>query len=254
MTKFVFLAAMAISATMFVACDDDDEQAVPPTLSINLEEGVLNVGADGGVSTVPCTVGNPVAEGVLSATTEVDWITLTCNGNTEISVDATANPSPEAREAVVAVSYTYGEAKVDAEFTVAQEGAEITADYVFTNPYVAGKVASMMGMSYFALYVSEKEIPDDFSLPTSPDYVYYSIGIFDMEDGKPKAGTYSLGMGSGCFNAASYGTEEAPYYNAMTEGTLTISYEGEQMTLTATMTDGYEKAHYISYTGTPRFE
>ncbi len=159
MNKFVFLAAMAISATMFVACDDDDEQAVPPTLSINLEEGVLNVGADGGVSTVPCTVGNPVAEGVLSATTEADWITLTCNGNTEISVDVTANPSPEAREAVVAVSYTYGEAKVDAEFTVAQEGAEITADYVFTNPYVAGKVASMMGMSYFALYVSEKEIP-----------------------------------------------------------------------------------------------
>lgn len=253
MNKFVFLAAMAVSATMLVSCDDD-EQVVPPTLSVDLDGAVLNVGAEGGSSVVSCTIDNPAADGELSATTEADWITLTCTDNAEIVVEAKANASIESREAVVAVKYTYGDAELNAEFTVAQAGAEITADYMFTEPYVAGQVASMMGMTYFALYVSEQEIPEDFELPYNPEYVYYSIGLFDVEDGKPKAGTYSLGSGAGYFNAAAYGTAEAPYYNPMTEGTLTISYEGETVTLLISMTDGYEKTHYISYTGTPRFE
>lgn len=254
MNKFAFLTALAVSATMMVGCDDDEEQ-LTPELSINLEAGVLNVSSEGETATVACTIANPAEGGQLKATTEADWLTLSCN-NTNISVVAEANETFEPKSATVNVTYTYGGSQtLSAQFSVEQEARVIPdADYVFTEPFVAGREESMMGMKYFTLYISEEEIPEDYEFPSGADYIHYLIGIFDIEDGKPVANTYSFGSGNGKFSGGAYGTPDAPYYNGMTDGTLTISYEGDVMTLTATLTDSYEKTHFIYYKGTPRFE
>ena len=99
MNKFAFLTALAVSATMMVGCDDDEEQ-LTPELSINLEAGVLNVSSEGETATVACTIANPAEGGQLKATTEADWLTLSCN-NTNISVVAEANETFVAIDNVV---------------------------------------------------------------------------------------------------------------------------------------------------------
>lgn len=253
MNKFTFFAAIAIATTMMVGCDDNEEQLVPE-LSINLENGVLNVSNEGETATVSCTINNPVEGGTLSATTEADWLTLNCN-NTDIVVEAVANEIFEPKSATVNVTYTYGDNQtLSGQFTVEQEARAIPdADYSLENPYVGGRMASMMGMTYFDLTISEQEIPEDFDLPYNPDYIYYKVGIFDVENDKPVAGTYTLGSENRSINVAAYGTPDAPYYNALSSGTLTISYEEQTLTLVAIMTDGYGKIHFINYTGIPMF-
>lgn len=253
MNKFTFWAVLAITATTLAGCSEKAEVTpAAPALSIDLESGVLNVSNEGETVTVSCTVTNPVEGGSLSATTEADWLTLSCN-DTNISVEAAANVTLEEKSATVNVSYTYGDGEtVSAEFTVKQDAMSVPdADYQILDADVAGKTSTYMGMSYFNLYVAEEELPEDLSeLSYNSEYIYYVFSITDVENEKPAAGTHEIGTVSGYV----YGKESAPYGAQITSGTLTISYDGDTMTLIAELTDKGDETHFIYYMGTPRFE
>ena len=251
MNKFTFRAALVVSAAMLVGCNNESEQAVP-TLSVDLESGVLTVSNEGETVTVSCTITDPVDGGLLSATTDADWLTLSCD-DTDISVEAAANETLEERNAAVNVTYTYGTSQtLSALFTVEQAAMSIPdADFQILDPDVAGNVRTSWGVTYFGLYVADGELPEDLSdLSYNSEYIYYVFSIYDIEDDKPAAGTYEIGTVSGYV----YGKESAPYGAQITSGTLAISYDGDTMTLMAELTDKDDETHFIYYKGTPRFE
>ena len=254
MNKLAFLAAATLSVALMTGCSDDDEQQVPQ-LSINLENGVLNVSNEGETATVAYTLTHAAADGTMTATTTADWLTVTCE-NEAISVAAQPNMTTETKTATVDVTYTYaGSQTVSAQFDVQQAAMQVPdADYTLVNPYVAARLVSMMGIPSYNVYISQEEFPENLDdLPYNPDYIYYVIGFSQIgEDDKAVPGTYTLGEGT-C-SVAAYGTPDSPYYNAVEEGTLTLSYEGDHMLVKAEMTDGYGKTHFISYYGAPRYE
>lgn len=259
MKKLAFLAMAALSTVVLAGCSDDDNQTMPtPTLKVEATFPMIDM--SGGTYTLGYAIGNPVEGASLDATTTADWLTVSVTSDSEITVEAQANTSTDARTATINLSYEYSDSQPAVEATVNVEQAGNPAagfDYANLNPFLGGYYDSKMGMNYLNLIISEEELPDNLrEMPRNPDYLYYVIGLFYTSidaNNMPAAGTYTNGYTSGHFGATVYGGEFG-YGSTLTEGTIEISYEDGKMTLVAEMTDVNGKTHYLRYVGTPSFE
>ena len=159
---------LALAACCFLfACDKNEKQPEEPTEAPELtltSESVVNVSADGDEVTITYTLANPVENGDISAKAAdgAEWCDgFNCDTDGQVTFTVAANDG-DAREAVVTVTYSYGEGEQkdiqvtvrqvalgeplfeltsDSEISVSRDGEDVTVTYSITDPREDGQVS-----------------------------------------------------------------------------------------------------------------
>lgn len=159
---------LALAACCFLfACDKNEKQPEEPTEAPELtltSESVVNVPADGDEVTITYTLANPAENGDISAQAEdgAEWCDgFNCDTDGQVTFTVAANDG-DAREAVVTVTYSYGEGEQkdiqvtvrqvalgeplfeltsDSEISVSRDGEDVTVTYSITDPREDGQVS-----------------------------------------------------------------------------------------------------------------
>lgn len=159
---------LALAACCFLfACDKNEKQPEEPTEAPELtltSESVVNVPADGDEVTITYTLANPAENGDISAQAEdgAEWCdSFNCDTDGQVTFTVAANDG-DAREAVVTVTYSYGEGEQkdiqvtvrqvalgeplfeltsDSEISVSRDGEDVTVTYSITDPREDGQVS-----------------------------------------------------------------------------------------------------------------
>lgn len=159
---------LALAACCFLfACDKNEKQPEEPTEAPELtltSESVVNVSAEGGEVTITYTLANPAENGGISAQAEdgAEWCDgFNCDTDGQVTFTVAANDG-DAREAVVTVTYSYGEGEhkdiqvtvkqvalgeplfeltSDSEISVSRDGEDVTVTYSITDPREDGQVS-----------------------------------------------------------------------------------------------------------------
>lgn len=102
MNKFlkIVLGSMTACAALFVSCGSDKDEPATPAASITADPASLSFGYDASEATFSVTT-----SGEWNASTDNDWISLTCTGTAttsgSVTVRVKANPSLEARTGTI---------------------------------------------------------------------------------------------------------------------------------------------------------
>lgn len=159
---------LALAACCFLfACDKNEKQPEEPAEAPELtltSESVVNVSADGDEVTITYTLANPVENGDISAKAAdgAEWCDgFNCDTDGQVTFTVAANDG-DAREAVVTVTYSYGEGEQkdiqvtvrqvalgeplfeltsDSEISVSRDGEDVTVTYSITDPREDGQVS-----------------------------------------------------------------------------------------------------------------
>ena len=159
---------LALAACCFLfACDKNEKQPEEPTEAPELtltSESEVNVSAEGGEVTITYTLANPAENGGISAQAEdgAEWCDgFDCDTDGQVTFTVAANDG-DAREAVVTVTYSYGEGEQkdiqvtvrqvalgeplfeltsDSEISVSRDGEDVTVTYSITDPREDGQVS-----------------------------------------------------------------------------------------------------------------
>lgn len=159
---------LALAACCFLfACDKNEKQPEEPTEAPELtltSESEVNVSAEGGEVTITYTLANPAENGGISAQAEdgAEWCDgFNCDTDGQVTFTVAANDG-DAREAVVTVTYSYGEGEQkdiqvtvrqvalgeplfeltsDSEISVSRDGEDVTVTYSITDPREDGQVS-----------------------------------------------------------------------------------------------------------------
>lgn len=159
---------LALAACCFLfACDKNEKQPEEPTEAPELtltSESEVNVSAEGGEVTITYTLANPAENGGISAQAEdgAEWCDgFNCDTDGQVTFTVAANDG-DAREAVVTVTYSYGEGEhkdiqvtvkqvalgeplfeltSDSEISVSRDGEDVTVTYSITDPREDGQVS-----------------------------------------------------------------------------------------------------------------
>ena len=159
---------LALAACCFLfACDKNEKQPEEPTEAPELtltSESEVNVPADGDEVTITYTLANPVENGDISAKAAdgAEWCDgFDCDTDGQVTFTVAANDG-DAREAVVTVTYSYGEGEhkdiqvtvrqvalgeplfeltSDSEISVSRDGEDVTVTYSITDPREDGQVS-----------------------------------------------------------------------------------------------------------------
>lgn len=159
---------LALAACCFLfACDKNEKQPEEPAEAPELtltSESVVNVSADGDEVTITYTLANPVENGDISAKAAdgAEWCDgFNCDTDGQVTFTVAANDG-DAREAVVTVTYSYGEGEhkdiqvtvkqvalgeplfeltSDSEISVSRDGEDVTVTYSITDPREDGQVS-----------------------------------------------------------------------------------------------------------------
>ena len=159
---------LALAACCFLfACDKNEKQPEEPTEAPELtltSESVVNVPADGDEVTITYTLANPAENGDISAKAAdgAEWCDgFDCDTDGQVTFTVAANDG-DAREAVVTVTYSYGEGEhkdiqvtvkqvalgeplfeltSDSEISVSRDGEDVTVTYSITDPREDGQVS-----------------------------------------------------------------------------------------------------------------
>ena len=232
---------------------------------ITLEPTSAEVSAAGASGSFNYSIENSVGDGAVSCEVRYvegdagEWVTCDAEdleGDGNIRYTVSANDG-EARTAYITVSYPGAD---NVEFTINQAaaGASSEYDYEYT-------VAAFMGMLY-----EEAETYDNYqiymsSLPLTAEggfdltAVNYTFDLYANAGTKGAfpAGEYVLGEGSTPNTIgkewSSYTTDGYETSIPFTEGTMTVSIDGENYVFDITLTDAEGKTHHLTYTG-PAFE
>ena len=244
-------------AALFLVNACQKEVVNPPTLKIPTTE--FTAEATGGVVTVNYTLTNGVegSKPSVDPVAEYKWVEDIAVETKAIKVTVAKNETTEPRTADFTVSYPG--VTNDLSFSITQEaGASSEYDYEYT-------VAVFMGMLY-----EEAETYDNYqiymsSLPLTAEggfdltAVNYTFDLYANAGTKGAfpAGEYVLGEGSTPNTIgkewSSYTTDGYETSIPFTEGTMTVSIDGENYVFDITLTDAEGKTHHLTYTG-PAFE
>ena len=245
-------------AALFLVNACQKEVVNPPTLKIPTTE--FTAEATGGVVTVNYTLTNGVEGSKLSVdpVVEYEWVEDIAVESKAIKVTVAENETTEPRTADFTVSYPGVTKDLSFSITQAAAGASSEYDYEYT-------VAAFMGMLY-----EEAETYDNYqiymsSLPLTAEggfdltAVNYTFDLYANAGTKGAfpAGEYVLGEGSTPNTIgkewSSYTTDGYETSIPFTEGTMTVSIDGENYVFDITLTDAEGKTHHLTYTG-PAFE
>ena len=223
---------------------------------IKFDEDPVNLAAVDVTGEIHYTVVNPVIDATVTAKLDdasVDWLSgFNCDTDGVITFDVTLNESTESRSAVVNVTYAYGDKSIIEQVSVVQAGAS-TYDSKMSYMYLTNTGAVSPGSGYnFMLRLSELPIDEYGNLDNKG--TGYQFDLYSKDNGStPTAGTYEIDMN----NSTEAGT--CGYYSSFAiingqsatfiGGSITISYEGDNISITGTLTDVNYSIHNISYTG-----
>lgn len=264
--------ALFLIPLVLAGCKKDDGTNPTTEPVILLAEGSPNmsVPAGGGTVSVTYTITNPVDGGQISAASSETWIDG-FNYDTENTIifDVAVNELTEARSSILTVVYTYDGGEVQAQMNIVQEGS-VPYDYVpelteFSGIYY-GTQYGVNGEYNFYTWISDMPFQNG---EIQAGGTYYLFDIFapapeDESNPRPAAGTYTLGEAKATaemtftpdYSQGISSTAEGNLvFNAtVADGILTISYEGDNMILDAslTLTDG--TTHHVTYNGPCEYE
>ena len=223
---------------------------------IKFDEDPVNLAAVDVTGEIHYTVVNPVTDATVTAKLDdasVDWLSgFNCDTDGVITFDVTLNESTESRSAVVNVTYAYGDKSIIEQVSVVQAGAS-TYDSKMSYMYLTNTGAVSPGSGYnFMLRLSELPIDEYGNLDNKG--TGYQFDLYSKDNGStPTAGTYEIDMN----NSTEAGT--CGYYSSFAiingqsatfiGGSITISYEGDNISITGTLTDANHSIHTVSYTG-----
>lgn len=261
---------MAISLTLFTACEKDPEPTPTPGGEdpvLELAGGNVNltVPAEGGTQSVSYSITNPVDGGTIAAVSAESWINgFNYDTENQIVFNVDPNEVPEARSSLLTVTYTYGDGlSVKKELNVIQN-AGVAYDYeyemtVFSGTYY-GDMYGVNGEHNYYTWLSDMPFADGYTQPGGTYYLFDIYGPACDNASAPTipAGTYVLGeweataewtFSPDYSKAVRYNESSQEWGATFEDGTLTVSYDGENVVMEAFLTDTEGKLHHITYTG-----
>lgn len=229
-----------------------------PDPEITVDQTEISVVPEGGEITVGVAVQYPASDGVLSASTEADWIEVSRVTDSEITLQVKENKSMGERTAQLSVTYSYGQDKtVETKVKIIQD-IPFDSDYYLPEAYTYAEYYDYGEIfRYFRIYFSDREIIDG---KVAADAFKYDLTIYvshvaDNENPIPPAGTYTYGKNlvPGEFSGWIYPANDTDGFE-IKEGTMEITEDGEYLGIEINLTDFNGKTHYVKYYGIPSFK
>lgn len=259
---FTLLLSFA-AAALVLSCEKKEETPVTPeggspSISIT-EQGNFSIAFDAASSSIHYTVTNPVEGGQVIPEASADWITdfdTSIEGTVTILTEE--NTDTVSRNAILTLRYEYEgcEEDIKAQINLIQEACPYT--YIKELPLAYGYYYGTRTGSVPNYYLSLAENPMLNNI-IGDGYTYvldiYGSEPDDMNAIAPAAGTYRLGdaFDAWTFNSQNSSvrikTAEGTSSISFTDGTLTVTQEGDQYMYEAILTDSNKDVHYITYTG-----
>ena len=210
----------------------------PPSITVNNVEITYDTDAD----EIEYEINNAVDGGVLTASTESDWLTLGEVGAT-VPFTCSVNEAGAAREAVVTLTYTYGEQAINQAVTVTQAG----------NPNAVDNISDITATGAYAVQgtiVAKSQ--RGFIVGDGTGYVYYYNQSYNQSDYAigdmvKLAGSVVVYGGVFEFNNSTTVTP-ANSSNYVAEEPTVIT--GEEMDARVASTTPAQLSSYVQYEGT----
>lgn len=232
------------------------EKIPDPEIIIDTED--IEVAPEGGDITVSVSILNPTQDGILSAETDAEWITVGSVNDSNISLHIAENNTVTERSALLTVTYTYQNGKtVDTEITIKQT-VPAHVDYYLPEAYAYAEYYDYGEIfRYFRIYFSDKEIVDGEIAEDAFKYdlTIYVSGIEDNSNPIPPDGNYIYGkdLTPGQFSGWVYLANDIAGFGIQ-EGTMDIRKDGEYLSIETNITDENGGTHYVKYYGIPSFD
>ena len=209
----------------------------PPSIEANNVE----VAYDATSGVVTYTINNPADDGVLTAETEAEWLTIGEVGET-VPFTCTVNEDGAAREGVITLVYTYGEQAINQNVTVTQAG----------NPNALDNISDITATGAYAVQgtiVAKSQ--RGFIVGDGTGYVYYynqnyAQGDYNIGDMVKLAGNVSVYGGVYEFTSAATVTP-ANSSNYVAEDPTVIT--GGEMDARVASTTPAQLSNYVQYEG-----
>lgn len=262
--KALYLAFVVMVMSAILAGCKEEDQTLPDLILVQTN---IDIPSDGGVVSVSYELKNPIIGGLISANAEVDWI-AGYNYETEGEIRFSVEPNTEVEErtAVLAVCYGYEGEMIEKKVNLIQAAATtVLADYILEAKEASadylGDAFSMNGELNYQLWLSD--------LPHTEDGVmaggtYYSLDLFapalksvpQLAEGvytiSPISSMEAMTISAGDFTymrkVNADGTADE-FLVKLTEGTLSLKYEGENVLMELDATDADGKKHHVTYNG-----
>ena len=265
-------AALAIGAFVLTGCKDDSlvpdgpGEGTSPELIIDVTGENIEIPAEGGNVEVTYELTNPVEDGYVSASCEVDWIVdLDSETAGKVIVSAEKNDSGTSRSATLTVTYTWtGGEPVEDEVELVQPAAgESGEDYDYEyemNEFLAYfyEAYGNDGEDNYYVWLSDRPFSEDGYAEVGGTYYLFDMYADPGTGTTIPAGTYTLGAdgetAAMTFSDLSMylyqGADEASTVELyFTEGTLVVTADAGTYTFDAVLTDSEGKTHHLTYTG-----
>ena len=233
-----------------------------PTITITTEDP-LALAADGGSYTIEYEITDPAEDGSISADAgDSGWITdINCDTDGAITFSVAANDTEEERQATITVTYTYnGSETVSESIEAVQEANEPPASqYDFEYEMTYREIyyyQGPQGMLNYYMSISDQEAGSGGFYPNGTAYYIFDI-YADSDSSLPPAGTYTITTDMADMTVCSdYSRVNITETSGdiildcyLTEGTVTITYEDNNMVLDAVLTDADGNTHHVTYNG-----
>ena len=208
----------------------------------SIEASNVEIAYDATEGAIAYTINNPVDGGELTAATEAEWLTIGTVGET-VPFTCTVNEAGAAREAVVTLTYTYGEQAINQAVTVTQAG----------NPNALDNISDITATGAYAVQGTIVAMSQrGFIVGDGTGYVYYYNTNYDQSayaigDMVKLAGNVVVYGGVFEFNNSTTVTP-ANSSNYVAEEPTVIT--GEEMDARVASTTPAQLSNYVQYEGT----
>lgn len=260
MKKLVLLTSVtAVLLLSAVGCKQNEkEPGTTPDPVLKVNTTIVQATAEGGVYEISYTVENPVDGAVVELTSDADWVSgPDYSAENVVSVTVAPNNDNADRNANLLLTYKYGEGEVvEGEIIVHQV---YQYDYNFEAEHVYG--------GYFTERTGEEPdyclIFSDLGMSESEGYVgngtYYRLDICvgsapeDYGNIVIPEGTYSLSKdlvrSNSFWGTVNSDVSEWVVSSLFTEGTVTVTVDGNKNKYEAVLTDEEGKIHHLTFDG-----
>ena len=248
-------------ALEFSITQDAGEAPVVDAPVITLEPESAEVSAAGESGGFNYTIENPADDGAVSCEVRYEagdageWVTcdaedLEADGRINYTVEANEG---EARTAYITVSYPGAE---DVEFTISQAAAGASSDY--DHEYT---IAAFMGLLYeeaetydnYQIYMSSLPLTAEGGFDLTAFNYTFDVYAAPGTGGAFPEGEYVLGEGSAPNTIgqamSSFTSDGYETTTTFTEGTMTVSIDGENYVFDVILKDDNGETHHLTYTG-----
>lgn len=261
---FLFLPLYAVVFLFFISCNKNETGSTPeenaPAITISGTGNVI-LAYDDISASVNYTVTNPVEGAVLYPEADAEWISgydTSIDGTVSFSV--TENNTGESRNTILTLRYAYDGGETMAQVNIIQKASGYK--YIMEVPYVFGYYYGNRQSANYKYNLWLAENPMDENLVSVGNGFSYCFDIYsasepeDMNTMAPPAGVYTLSENN---EAGTFGIANSRVINKtangistayFTEGTLTITQDGDQYIYEAIVTDTNGDKHKVTYKGT----